>query len=90
MEVQVALARIGNCASALVQGVDYYKNATEGGTVSGFMHVNFAGYRIGREVRSGLRREQDEDGITLETERPNISPELAFSSDCSPLGGREN
>ena len=50
MEVRVALAGIGNCASALVQGVDYYKNATEGGTVSGFMHVNFAGYRI-RDVK---------------------------------------
>jgi len=50
MEVQVALDGIGNCASALVQGVDYYKNATEGGTVSGIMHVNFAGYRI-RDVK---------------------------------------
>jgi len=50
MEVRVALARIGNCASAPVQGVNCYRNATEGGTASGLMHVNFAGYRI-RDVK---------------------------------------
>jgi len=50
MEVRVALVGIGNCASALVQGVNYHKNATEGGTASGFMYIDFAGYRI-REVK---------------------------------------
>jgi len=41
MEVQVGVARIGNCASAPVQGVNNGRNATEAGTVSGFMHVNW-------------------------------------------------
>lgn len=50
MEVRVALVGIGNCASALVQGVYYYKNVGEGDVVPGLMHVSFGGYGI-RDIR---------------------------------------
>jgi len=49
-EVRVAIAGVGNCASALVQGVEYYKNAEEKATVPGLMHVNFGGYHV-RDVK---------------------------------------
>jgi len=49
-EVRVAIAGVGNCASALVQGVEYYKNAKATTKVPGLMHVNFGGYHI-RDVR---------------------------------------
>ncbi len=49
-EIRVALAGIGNCASALVQGVRYYRNAEEGEVIPGLMHVNFGGYHI-RDIR---------------------------------------
>ncbi len=45
-EINVAIAGIGNCASSLVQGVEYYKDANEGESVPGLMHVNFGGYHI--------------------------------------------
>ncbi len=45
-EVRVAIAGVGNCASALVQGVEYYKNVAEKEKVPGLMHVNFGGYHI--------------------------------------------
>jgi myo-inositol-1-phosphate synthase len=45
-KVRVAIAGIGNCASALVQGVEYYKNAKAKATVSGLMHVKFGDYHI--------------------------------------------
>jgi len=45
-KVRVAIAGVGNCASALVQGVQYYKNAKEDEFVSGLMHVNLGGYHI--------------------------------------------
>lgn len=45
-EIRVALAGVGNCASALIQGVEYYKDANESVTVPGLMHVNFGGYHI--------------------------------------------
>ncbi|RJS89731.1 inositol-3-phosphate synthase [Candidatus Bathyarchaeota archaeon] len=49
-EIRVALAGIGNCASALVQGVKYYRDAKEGDFIPGLMHVNFGGYHI-RDIR---------------------------------------
>jgi len=44
--VRVAIIGVGNCASALVQGVEYYKNARDEDDVPGLMHVNLGGYRI--------------------------------------------
>ena len=49
-EIRVAIVGVGNCASALVQGVEYYKNVKEGESVPGLMHVNFGGYHI-RDIR---------------------------------------
>ncbi len=46
VRIKVAVAGVGNCASALVQGVEYYKNAKENSEVPGLMHVNFGGYHI--------------------------------------------
>jgi myo-inositol-1-phosphate synthase len=49
-DIRVALIGVGNSASALVQGVDYYKNAEEDASVPGLMHVNFGGYHV-RDVK---------------------------------------
>ena len=46
MHIRVAIAGVGNCASALVQGVEYYKNAKKNSEVPGLMHVNVGGYHI--------------------------------------------
>jgi myo-inositol-1-phosphate synthase len=45
-EIRVALIGVGNSASALVQGTQYYKDAKESESVPGLMHVNFGGYHI--------------------------------------------
>ena len=45
-KVRVAIIGVGNCASSLVQGVEYYKKATEDDFVPGLMHVNLGGYHI--------------------------------------------
>ncbi len=45
-KVRVAIIGVGNCASSLVQGVEYYKNAPEDEFVPGLMHVNLGGYHI--------------------------------------------
>jgi myo-inositol-1-phosphate synthase len=42
----VAVVGIGNCASALVQGIEYYRKADDDDEVPGLMHVNFGGYHI--------------------------------------------
>lgn len=44
--VRVAIVGVGNCASALVQGVEFYRRAKEGDLVPGLMHVNLGGYHV--------------------------------------------
>ena len=45
-KVRVAIIGVGNCASSLVQGVEFYKAAKEAQAVPGLMHVNLGGYHI--------------------------------------------
>ena len=40
-EIRVAIAGLGNCASALIQGVHYYRNARADEEIPGLMHVDF-------------------------------------------------
>ncbi|QIS23736.1 inositol-3-phosphate synthase [Nocardia terpenica] len=49
-EIRVAIVGVGNCASSLVQGVQYYKDADETATVPGLMHVKFGPYHV-RDVK---------------------------------------
>jgi len=44
--INVAIVGVGNCASSLVQGVHYYKDAKEDEFIPGLMHVNLGGYHI--------------------------------------------
>ncbi|SNR39840.1 inositol-3-phosphate synthase [Actinomadura mexicana] len=45
--VRVAIVGVGNCASSLVQGVEFYKDATPDTRVPGLMHVQFGEYHVG-------------------------------------------
>jgi myo-inositol-1-phosphate synthase len=44
--INVAIIGVGNCASSLVQGVQFYRDAEEGQSIPGIMHVNVGGYHI--------------------------------------------
>jgi myo-inositol-1-phosphate synthase len=46
-KVRVAIAGVGNCASSLVQGVEYYRDADPTESVPGLMHVVLGGYHVG-------------------------------------------
>jgi myo-inositol-1-phosphate synthase len=46
-KVRVAIIGVGNCASSLVQGVEFYRNAPDDQEVPGLMHVNLGGYHVG-------------------------------------------
>ncbi len=45
-KINVAIIGVGNCASSLVQGVHYYRDAEDDHTVPGLMHVNLGGYHV--------------------------------------------
>jgi myo-inositol-1-phosphate synthase len=44
--IRVAIVGVGNCASSLVQGVQYYRDADPDATVPGLMHVKFGDYHV--------------------------------------------
>ena len=45
-KIRVAIIGVGNCASSLVQGVYYYRNAKPGDKIPGIMHVDIGGYHL--------------------------------------------
>ena len=45
--VRVAIIGVGNCASALVQGTQYYRQAPDDGFIPGLMRPRLAGYHVG-------------------------------------------
>lgn len=61
-EIRVALVGVGNSASALIQGTQYYKDAKESTTVPGLMHVNYGGYQI-RDIHFVAAFEVNKDKI---------------------------
>ncbi|MCW4467108.1 inositol-3-phosphate synthase [Glutamicibacter sp. MNS18] len=44
--IRVAIVGVGNCATSLIQGVEYYRNATVDTAVPGLMHVKFGDYHV--------------------------------------------
>jgi len=45
-KVRVAIIGVGNCANSLLQGVEYYKDASPADSVPGLMHVDLGGYHV--------------------------------------------
>ena len=45
--IRVAIVGVGNCASSLVQGVEYYRTRIRTIAVPGLMHVQFGDYHVG-------------------------------------------
>ena len=44
--VRVAIVGVGNCATSLIQGVEYYRGAADDEQVPGLMHVRLGGYHV--------------------------------------------
>ena len=45
-KIRIAIVGVGNCASALIQGLEFYKDARPGATVPGLMHVRLGPYHV--------------------------------------------
>ena len=63
--IRVAIAGVGNCASSLVQGVEYYRNADPTEDVPGLMHVELGGYHVG-DVEFVAAFDVDADKVGLD------------------------
>ena len=80
-EIRVALIGVGNSASALIQGTQYYKDAKENTTVPGLMHVNYGGYHI-RDIQFVAAFEVNKDKIGKDLSeaiwvKPNVCEKFA-------------
>ncbi len=63
--IRVAIAGVGNCASCLVQGVEYYRDADPTEDVPGLMHVVLGGYHV-RDVEFVAAFDVDADKVGLD------------------------
>src|SRR2546422_10449589 len=61
-KVRVAIVGVGNCASSLVQGVHYYRDASPKDSVPGLMHVDLGGYHV-RDIEFTAAFDIDQDKV---------------------------
>src|SRR5256885_9544714 len=64
-KVRVAVVGVGNCASSLVQGVHYYREASPKESVPGLMHVDLGGYHI-RDIEFVAAFDIDKNKVRLD------------------------
>ena len=72
MTIRLAIAGIGNCASSLLQGLEYYKNADPNDEVPGLMHVVLGGYHI-RDIEVVAAFDVDGDKVGLDVGKASYS-----------------
>ncbi len=73
-KVRVAILGVGNCASSLVQGVEFYRSAAEDAFIPGLMHVNLGGYHV-RDVEFSAAFDVAEGKVGLDlSEAIGVAP----------------
>ncbi|ACU53012.1 Myo-inositol-1-phosphate synthase [Acidimicrobium ferrooxidans DSM 10331] len=66
--IRLAIAGVGNCASSLVQGIEYYRNATDDQDVPGLMHVTLGGYHV-RDIEVVAAFDVDDEKVGLDVSK---------------------
>ena len=77
-KIRVAIVGLGNCASALIQGVHYYRNAKPDTRVPGLMHVQFGDYHV-KDIEFVAAFEVNKEKIGKK-----ISDAIWVSPNCTP------
>ncbi|MEO5710562.1 MAG: inositol-3-phosphate synthase [Nocardioidaceae bacterium] len=85
--VRVAIVGVGNCASSLVQGVEYYRDADPNGSVPGLMHVKFGEYHVSDvEFVAAFDVDAKKVGFDLSEAIGNSENNTIKIADVPPLG----
>jgi myo-inositol-1-phosphate synthase len=85
--VRVAIVGVGNCASSLVQGVQYYRGADPAGSVPGLMHVKFGDYHVSDvEFVAAFDVDAKKVGFDLSEAINNSENNTIKITDVPPLG----
>jgi myo-inositol-1-phosphate synthase len=87
-KVRLAIVGVGNCASSLVQGLEYYKEANPEDRVPGLMHVELGGYHV-RDVEIVAAFDVDAKKVGTDVaeaifSEPNNT--IRFAADVPPTG----
>jgi myo-inositol-1-phosphate synthase len=64
-KIRLAIAGVGNCASSLVQGLQFYRDASPDDQVPGLMHVQLGGYHI-RDIEVVAAFDVDADKVGID------------------------
>jgi len=64
-KIRLAIAGVGNCASSLLQGIEFYRGADPSDRVPGLMHVELGGYHI-RDIELVAAFDVDADKVGLD------------------------
>src|SRR5207237_9032910 len=67
-KIRLAIAGVGNCASSLLQGIEFYKNADPTERVPGLMHVELGGYHI-RDIELVAAFDVDADKVGIDASK---------------------
>src|SRR5256714_15174264 len=88
-KVRVAFIGAGNCASSLVQGVHYYREAQPDDFIPGLMHVDIAGYHI-RDIEFSAAFDIDQKKVGKDlSEAIYAAPNNTYRfADVAPLGAK--
>ncbi len=71
-KIRLAIAGVGNCASSLIQGLEFYKDADPTEEVPGLMHVELGGYHI-RDIELVAAFDVDADKVGLDVSKAIFS-----------------
>ena len=71
--IRIAIAGVGNCASSLVQGINFYDGSSADGTSIGLMHRQIGGYRPG-DIEIVAAFDIDRRKVGLDVSRAIFSP----------------
>ena len=90
-KVRVGIIGVGNCASSLIQGVHYYRNAKDTDRVPGLMHVNLGGYHVSDiEFVSAFDIDRDKVGRDLSEAIFRGQNNTVKFADVPPLASRSS
>jgi myo-inositol-1-phosphate synthase len=85
--LRVAIVGVGNCASSLVQGVEYYRGADPSAAVPGLMHVKFGDYHVSDvEFVAAFDVDAKKVGFDLSEAINNSENNTIKIADVPPLG----
>jgi myo-inositol-1-phosphate synthase len=85
--VRVAIVGVGNCATSLIQGVHYYRDADPAGTVPGLMHVKLGDYHVSDvEFVAAFDVDAKKVGFDLSEAIHNSENNTIQITDVPPLG----